>query len=74
MASGVVKFYFGVQNFPKGRAGKNYVQAKCQSTSVNFVNEAFFSAGGLKNWLQGDRFLIFAKNYLLKMRTKLKNK
>jgi hypothetical protein len=47
MASRVVKFYFDVQNFPKGRARKNYVQAKCQLTSVNFVNEAFLSSGSL---------------------------
>jgi hypothetical protein len=47
MAIRVVKFYFDVQNFPKGRAGKNYVQAKCQLTSVNFVNEAFLSFSAL---------------------------
>jgi len=45
MAVRVVKYYFGVQNFPKGRAAKNYVQEKREKTSVCFVNKAFLWSG-----------------------------
>ncbi|MBX2891966.1 MAG: hypothetical protein KF734_13640 [Saprospiraceae bacterium] len=68
MASRVVKFYFGVQNLPKGRTGKNYVQVNCQETFVNFVNKAFLSFSAPKIWLSGDSFFDFTKNYLLKIR------
>jgi hypothetical protein len=67
MANRVVKFYFDVQNFPKGRARKNYVQAKRRETSVNFVNKAFLSLHPSGFWPNHDSFFIFTKKYLLNL-------
>jgi len=68
MARRVVKYYFGVQNFPKGRVSKNYVQEKRQRTFVNFVNKAFLSFPVQIFWQKSDSSSNFAKKYLLKRR------